>query len=70
MTRNIGNTERVIRAIAGLAILSLVVILDGNIRWIGLLGLMPLTTAAIGYCPPYQWLGINTYAKKDAPAPQ
>lgn len=70
MTRNIGNTERVIRAVAGLAILSLVFILDGNARWFGLLGLMPLGTAAIGYCPPYKWLGIDTHAKKAAPAQQ
>lgn len=64
MTQNIGNTERVIRAIVGLGLLSLVVILEGNARWWGLIGLMPLLTAAFGYCPPYAMLGINTCAKK------
>jgi len=69
MTRNVGNAERVIRAVAGLAILSLVFILDSNARWLGLLGLMPLATAAVGYCPPYQWMGINTARKDASPQP-
>ncbi len=64
MTKNVGNTERVIRAIVGLGLLSLIVILEGNARWWGLIGLVPLATAAIGYRPPYAMLGINTCAKK------
>ncbi|MGA0025675.1 MAG: YgaP family membrane protein [Burkholderiales bacterium] len=64
MTKNVGNTERVIRAIVGLGLLSLIVILEGNARWWGLIGLVPLLTAAFGYCPPYAMLGINTCAKK------
>ena len=64
MTKNIGNTERVIRIIAGLAILSLILFLEGNARWWGLVGLIPITTAIFGYCPPYAMLGINTCAKK------
>jgi len=67
MTRNIGDTDRVIRIIAGLGLLSLIVILDGNARWWGLIGLAPIATAAIGYCPPYAWMGINTCAKEAAP---
>lgn len=58
MTRNIGNTERLIRLVVGLAILSLTVIGPQSI-W-GLLGLVPILTAAIGWCPPYSLLGINT----------
>jgi hypothetical protein len=70
MKRNVGNTERVIRVIAGLAILSLVLFLDGNARWWGLLGLVPIVTGATGYCPPYQMLGINTCGKDAAPTAQ
>ena len=64
MTQNIGNTERVIRVVAGLGILSLLVLLDGNARWWGLVGLVPLATGAMGYCPPYAMMGINTCAKE------
>ncbi|MGE4112494.1 MAG: DUF2892 domain-containing protein [Burkholderiales bacterium] len=70
MTKNVGNTERVIRTIVGLGLLSLIVILEGNARWWGLIGLVPLTTAAIGYCPPYAMLGINTCSTKETTPPQ
>ncbi len=70
MKRNVGNVERVIRVVVGLGILSLVFFLDGNARWWGLLGLGPIATGAMGYCPPYAWLGINTCAKGEAPSPQ
>jgi hypothetical protein len=70
MTRNVGNTERVIRAIVGLGLLSLIVILEGNARWWGLIGLGPILTAIFGYCPPYAWMGINTCRKAETAPPQ
>ncbi len=69
MTRNIGTTDRVIRIIAGLGLLSLLFILEGNARWWGLIGLAPIATATLGYCPPYAWMGISTCAKAEAPGP-
>ncbi len=33
MTKNVGNTERVIRVIVGLGLLSLIFLLEGNARW-------------------------------------
>lgn len=58
MTRNIGNLERIVRIIAGLAILSLVFIGPKSL-W-GLIGVVPLLTGLIGWCPPYALLGIST----------
>ena len=58
MTRNIGGIDRVIRIAVGLGLLSLVVV--GPQTWWGLLGLIPLATAVMGWCPPYALLGINT----------
>lgn len=66
MKKNIGNTERVIRVIAGIAILSLIFFLDGVTRWWGLIGIVPLLTGVIGWCPPYAILGINTCSKGEA----
>jgi len=66
MTANVGTTDRIIRAAAGLIILSLVFLLEGNARWFGLIGTIPLATAAFGYCPPYAWMGINTCRIKKA----
>ena len=61
MKRNIGNIERVVRIIVGLGILSLVVV-GPQTLW-GLVGLVPLLTGIIGWCPPYAMLGISTCKK-------
>jgi hypothetical protein len=60
MTCNVGTADRILRALAGLALLSLLVLLDGNARWLGLIGLVPLLTAAVRFCPLYTALGIHT----------
>jgi hypothetical protein len=62
MTRNIGNTERVVRAIVGLALLAIVFV-GPQTPW-GWIGLVPLATALIGWCPPYALFGINTCGKR------
>jgi hypothetical protein len=58
MIRNVGTIDRVVRVVAGLAILSLVFVGPHSL-W-GLLGLVPLLTAIVGWCPPYAVLGIST----------
>ena len=60
MKQNVGTVDRVIRVVVGLAVLSLIFILDGGIRFIGLLGLIPLITGAIGWCPLYTLFKIST----------
>lgn len=64
MERNVGDVERVVRVVAGLAILSLVFVGPQSL-W-GLLGIVPILTGLTGWCPPYQLLGINTCKRKDA----
>ena len=60
MTPNVGTADRVLRVLVGLGLLSLLVVLDGNARWLGLIGLVPLLTAGIRFCPHYTLLGIRT----------
>lgn len=60
MTRNVGNLDRALRVVIGLALLSLLFLLDGNLRWIGLIGLVPLLTAFLGTCPLYSLVGLST----------
>lgn len=62
--KNVGNADRIIRVIIGLGLLSLLIILDGNMRYLGLLGLIPITTAIIGFCPLYKLIGLKTLSKK------
>jgi len=60
MKANVGNADRVIRIAAGILILSAVFLLEGNARWFGLIGIVPLATALIRWCPAYGLLGMNT----------
>ncbi|HDP90161.1 MAG TPA: DUF2892 domain-containing protein [Thioalkalivibrio sp.] len=64
MTNNMGNADRIIRAIIGIVLLALIVVFpDASWRWWGLIGIVPLATAIIGWCPAYTILGMNTRGK-------
>jgi len=63
MKRNIGNIERGIRIIGGLAIFSLAFV-GPQSPW-ALLGIVPVLTGIIGWCPPYHLLGVNTCRKDE-----
>jgi hypothetical protein len=58
--QNIGNIERFLRVLVGAALILGYFLSDGAYSWLYLLGIIPLATGVIGYCPPYAWLGINT----------
>ncbi|MGQ0578564.1 MAG: YgaP family membrane protein [Betaproteobacteria bacterium] len=60
MKVNVGNTDRLIRIIAGVVILSGLFWLEGNARWFGLIGVVTLATGFIRWCPAYSLLGMNT----------
>ncbi|MCX7961325.1 MAG: DUF2892 domain-containing protein [Burkholderiales bacterium] len=60
MTTNVGAIDKAVRIVVGLALLSLVFVLEGGARWWGLVGLVPLGTALVGHCPLYSLLGVST----------
>jgi hypothetical protein len=60
MNANVGGVDRTLRIVAGLAILSLFFILEGNARYWGLAGIVPILTGFFRFCPAYPLLGINT----------
>lgn len=60
MSANVGSIDRVIRVIIGLALLSLLVLLEGDMKWLGLIGIVPLGTALIRFCPLYTLVGLST----------
>lgn len=63
MKQNVGQLDRIIRAIAGV-----LVIVAGFVfnSWFGALGLILLATAAIGWCPLYLPFGLSTCRVKPA----
>lgn len=62
MKRNIGRTDRIVRVIIGLAIIWAGFTYENG--W-GVLGIIPLVTAAIGYCPAYTPFKFSTCRKDD-----
>lgn len=58
MANNEGTLDRTARVVVGLALLSLVFI--GPHSWLGLVGIVPLLTGLVGFCPLYRLLGVNT----------
>ena len=62
MKPNVGTVDRVIRALLGVGLLSLLFILEGDARWWGVIGFVPLGTAFLGWCPAYLPFGFNTCA--------
>lgn len=65
MTRNVGRIDRALRIVVGLVVFSLFFLLDPPNNYFGLIGLVPLATGLLGWCPPYALLGINTCPTED-----
>lgn len=55
---NVGIIDRAIRVIAGIGLLAIAFI-GPQTHW-GYLGLVPLLTGVIGFCPAYCPLGMST----------
>ena len=58
MNKNIGKVDKIFRIVLGLVLISLVFV-GPQTAW-GWLGLIPLATALINFCPLYPLVGINT----------
>jgi hypothetical protein len=59
---NVGSTDRIVRVVLGLGVLSLA-FAGPTTPW-GYLGLIPLLTGAVGSCPLYTLLGLSTCTSK------
>jgi len=60
MAANVGGIDRTVRIAAGLAILALFFVLEGNLRYWALLGFVPLLTGIFRFCPAYSLIGVST----------
>ena len=57
MTKNIGSADLTIRVVIGIAMIFWGLLAQ---NWLGAIGLVPLLTATLRWCPAYTLLGINT----------
>ena len=66
MNTNVGGIDRVLRVVIGIALLAFAFTSASTYAWIGYIGVVPLLTSAIGWCPLYTLLGIRTCPIKQA----
>jgi hypothetical protein len=63
MKVNVGGVDRIVRIVAGLALIAWVLFANGPTwAWIGI---VPLATGFLNFCPAYSLLGINTCKTKN-----
>ena len=61
MNLNVGGIDRILRIVAGLALVAWAIMGGPVWAWIGV---VPLGTGLIGFCPLYPILGMNTCPAK------
>ncbi|WFE76425.1 DUF2892 domain-containing protein [Roseinatronobacter sp. S2] len=65
MARNVGGIDRVLRIVVGLALIAgFFVNAEASLRWLYLIGIVPLATGLMQTCPLYSLIGVNTCAVK------
>lgn len=62
MKLNVGGIDRILRIVAGLVLIALT--LMGTIGVWGWIGVVPLATGLIGWCPAYSIFGISSCPMK------
>ena len=65
MTANIGTIDRYVRIVVGLALLALVFV-GPKTLW-GLVGIVPLLTGLVRFCPAYCIAGVGTCRRSSQP---
>lgn len=62
MTKNVGGIDKILRIAVGLLLIALAA--TGQIGLWGWIGVVPLATGLLGWCPPYAIFGFNTCSMK------
>jgi len=57
---NIGMVDQWLRTIIGFSLVAMVLLTSSPWRWFGLIGLLPLATAILCWCPVYSYFGFST----------
>jgi hypothetical protein len=61
LAKNVGGIDRILRILVGLAlILGFFLNPEASMRWLYLIGIVPLATGLMQSCPLYSLIGLNT----------
>lgn len=63
MKPNVGGWDRAVRVVVGLLLIALAA--TGTVGVWGYIGIVPIVTAALGWCPAYLPFGISTCKTRD-----
>jgi hypothetical protein len=62
---NVGGIDRILRIVVGLALIAgFFLNADAPMRWLYLIGIVPLATGLMSTCPLYSLLGLSTCPMK------
>ena len=60
MEKNVGNTDKIIRYILGFLIIGAGIMYNS---WWGIIGIVPIFTATLGWCPLYKLFNVSSKKK-------
>lgn len=62
MTKNVGSIDKILRIVMGIGLLAFAAtgMPATGYNWLGWIGVVPLATAVMGFCPLYAILGLNS----------
>ncbi len=62
MKQNVGGIDRILRIAVGVALIALAA--TGTVGLWGYIGVVPLLTGLLGWCPPYALFGFSSCSTK------
>jgi len=66
MNKNVGSIDRILRIVAGIALLAFALAgPETGYNYLGFIGVVPLLTALLSWCPAYTLFGIKTCKVSD-----
>lgn len=63
MNSNIGMFDRIVRLVIGVLLIAFALAIgfpNTGWNWVGWIGVVPIITALVGFCPAYRLLGFST----------
>ena len=68
MSTNVGGIDKILRIVVGLALIAFALFGPATViwKWVGYIGIVPILTALLGWCPAYTLIGVSTCPAKKA----